>query len=231
MDISRLTKMHIGILTEDSNPSPNPERLVGNFIKTQTEEGNMIEDDQQDQNIQQPQQEEPQSQEIQQQEQQPQEDEQNPYDVNQNMDDQQDAGMNNQGDQNTDIPDIPDDYDSKDDTPKLKILKSLSDKEYKLNNIRCHEQFKELYRNVENSINNNIIDIVTKNPKQRQVVSFVHNNLSKMLDDLNLYIVYKFSDIYEDNILAYTTFLKRYHIAMKLIELIVKENHEEKEPS
>ena len=52
-----------------------------------------------------------------------------------------------------------------------------------------------------------------------------------MLDDLNLYIVYKFSDIYEDNILAYTTFLKRYHIAMKLIELIVKENHEEKEPS
>ena len=53
------------------------------------------------------------------------------------------------------------------------------------------------------------------------------NYFDKMLDDLNTYIVYKFSDIYEDNVLAYITFLKRYQIAMKLLDIIVTENRKE----
>ena len=233
MDISRLAKMHIGILAEDTTQTPNPEKLVDKFINTQVEQGNMVEDDpNQEQNA--PDQNQPQEQQTNQgsQEQQPPQDQQptdqntqqqddNPYDMQNSMDDQSD------GQKNFDMPDVPDNYDSKDDSPKLKILQSLSDKEYKLNNIRCHEQFKELYKNVQNTINNNIIDMVTKNEKQRQVVTFVHNNLSKMLDDLNTYIVYKFSDIYEDNILAYITFLKRYQIAMKLLDYIASENRKE----
>lgn len=225
MNIDRLSKMRIGVLTEDSVGTPNPEKLVGNFIKKQVEAGNMVEDEsQQNQQItsKEPPQQEQSPQQIQQQQQ-----DDNPYSIENQQNDDQNSNAYDQQEQysDNDIPYVPDDYDSKDDTPKLKILQSLSDKEYKLNNIHCHEQFKELYSNVENSINNNIIDIVTKSDKQRQIVTFVHNNLSKMLDDLNTYLVYKFSDIYEDNILAYITFLKRYQIAMKIIKLINDENH------
>lgn len=118
------------------------------------------------------------------------------------------------------------DYDPKDDIPKLKILKSLSDEEYQLCNIRCFNQFKELRKNVDGTINNNIMNVVTKNEKQRQVVSIVHNNLSKMLTDLDNYLIFRFSEVYEDNILAYVTYLKRYRTAMKIIELVINENRD-----
>lgn len=236
MNISSLTKMHIGVLAEDVTQTPNPEKLVDSFIKTQVEQGNMTEEDPQQAQPQQnqppennePPQQQEQPRDQQQNNQQPQQDD-NPYSIDNNMGDNpdQDPNMSQDNQDNYDMPDIDDDYDAKDDTPKLKILQSLSDKEYKLNNIRCHDQFKELYKNVENTINNNIMDIVTKNERQRQIVTFVHNNLSKMLDDLNMYIVYKFSDIYEDNVLAYITFLKRYQIAMKLLDIIVSENRKE----
>lgn len=230
MDINRLTHMKIGILTEANDAGiPDPEKLVNGFVKEQVEAGNMVEEDTQNNNPQpnqQPQQEPP-VQDQQQDSNQNQDVSQdrpddNPYALDSQDSNAADAQMD-QGD-DTDMPDVPDDYNAEDESPKLKILQSLTDKEYKLNNIHCHEQFKELYNNVENSINNYIMNIVTKNVKQRQIVTHIHNNLSRMLDDLNTYIVYKFSDIYEDNILAYTTFLKRYQIAMKIIKLISEEN-------
>lgn len=149
------------------------------------------------------------------------------------------ADQNQQQDQNDpeqqandqgqyDIPDVEDNYNPQDDLPKLKILNSISDKEYKLNNLKCYEYFRDLYKNVNDTINNNIMSITTINPRQKQIVDIVHNNLSNMISDLDVYMTLKFSDIYEDNILAYIVFLKRYQIAMKIIKLIIKENIEAK---
>lgn len=133
-------------------------------------------------------------------------------------------------DQNQQVPDIPDNYDAKaEESDKLKILKSLSDTEYKMNNLNCYKKFRELYRNVDAVLNNNIMNITAINAKQRQIVDMVHNNLSRMLDDLDNYMIFKFGDIYEDNIIAYITYLKRYHTAMKIIRLIIDENITSKE--
>lgn len=231
MDINKLTHMKIGILTEANDAAvPDPEKLVNGFVKEQVEAGNMVEDDPQDGNTPQPNQlpqQEPPAYEPQQDPNQNQNAPQDQSDDNPYALDNQDPNAADMQMDQGDIPDVPDDYNTDDESSKLKILQSLTDKEYKLNNIHCHEQFKELYNNVENSINNYIMNIVTKNVKQRQIVTHIHNNLSRMLDDLNTYIVYKFSDIYEDNILAYTTFLKRYQIAMKIIKLISEENQKQ----
>ena len=136
-------------------------------------------------------------------------------------------GMNGEDQQ---VPNIPDNYNAQEEeSDKLKILKSLSDTEYKMNNLNCYKKFRELYRNVDASLNNNIMNITTINAKQRQIVDIVHNNLSRMLDDLDNYMIFKFGDIYEDNIIAYITYLKRYHTAMKIIRLLVDENIKSKE--
>ena len=221
MNMDRLTKMRIGVLTEANTP----EDLVGDFIDEQKAQGNLTEesdnDANQDQNNNTP---DDQTSEPADNAQDNPDESDNDYDIGNNQDNQPQEGDEQQQDQNADdIPDVPDDYKGTDEAPKLKILNSLTDKEYKLNNLKCYEDFIELYRNVKNSLNNNIMNILTKNKRQKQLVSLVHNNLSNMLEDLDNYMQFKFGDVYEDNILAYVTFLKRYHIAMKVISIILDE--------
>ena len=223
MNLAKLATSNMRVLTEADYDLP--EQMVDNLLNNQ---GN---DQQNPDNQSQP---EPQGNPE------PPENQEPPQNEPETQGNQQDD-PNNQEDQNNDggednPPDDPnydiqDDYDVKDDIPKLKILKSLSDEEYKLNNIKCFQNFKELYSKVENTVNNNIMDTVTKNARQRQIVNMVHNNLSGMLDDLDNYMIFKFGDIYEDNILAYVTYLKRYHVAMRIIGLVVKENMENSEDS
>lgn len=119
---------------------------------------------------------------------------------------------------------IPEDYEPKQTIPELKILSTLSDSEYSLCNIRLLDDFKDLQKNTETIINNIIMTITTKNPKQRQVIDIVHNNLRDMIDDINNYILYRNNDIYEENVIAYLTYIKRYQIAVKLIRIIIEEN-------
>ncbi len=222
MNMDRLTKMRIGVLTEANTP----EDLVGDFIDEQKAQGNLTEESDNDANQGQTN-NTPDDQTAE-----PADDTQdnpdegdNDYDIDNNQDDQPQEGDEQSDDQATgdDIPDVPDDYKGTDEAPKLKILNSLTDKEYKLNNLKCYDDFIELYRNVKNSLNNNIMNILTKNKRQKQLVSLVHNNLSDMLEDLDNYMQFKFGDVYEDNILAYVTFLKRYHIAMKVVSVILDE--------
>jgi len=120
--------------------------------------------------------------------------------------------------------DVPDDYEVKQTIPELKILNTLSDSEYQLCNIKILEDFKELRRNVDSTINNILMTINTKNAKQRQVINIVHNNLYEMLEDIDNYILYRNKDVYEENVVAYLTYLKRYRIATNLIKIIVDEN-------
>jgi hypothetical protein len=120
--------------------------------------------------------------------------------------------------------DIPDNYEAKQTIPELKILSTLSDSEYALCNIKIMEQFKELQNNIESSLNNILINIITRNDRQVQIVEIVHNNLLDMVQDINTYILYRNNDIYEENVRTYLTYLKRYDIAMKLIKTILDEN-------
>lgn len=120
--------------------------------------------------------------------------------------------------------DIPEDYEPKQTIPELKILNTLSDSEYALCNIRILEDFKELRKNVDSTINNILMTITTKNARQRQIINIVHSNLLEMMEDIDNYIVYRNNDVYEENVVAYLTYLKRYRIATNLIKLIVDEN-------
>lgn len=120
--------------------------------------------------------------------------------------------------------DIPDDYEPKQTIPELRILTTLSDKEYQLCNINIIKDFQELKRNVDSTLTNLIPAVTTKNIRQRQAVNIVKNNLYKMLDDIDNYIMYRNNDIYEENVTAYLTFLKRYQIATNIIKVIVEEN-------
>ena len=120
--------------------------------------------------------------------------------------------------------DIPDNYEPKQTIPELRILSTLSDSEYALCNIKILEKFKELRNVTESSINNIIMNITTRNSRQVQIVDMVHQNLHEMIIDIDNYILYRNNDIYEENVTAYLTYLKRYDIAMKLIKNIVDEN-------
>ena len=111
--------------------------------------------------------------------------------------------------------------------PKLKILSSLTDTEYKMCNLRCLRQFHNLRRNVQDMLNNNIMDIKIIDNRYRKIISYVENNLYSMISDMADYTEYKFGDIYEDNIMAYITFLKRYKIAMRIINLVLLEDKKE----
>jgi hypothetical protein len=110
------------------------------------------------------------------------------------------------------------------DIPDFKILTTLTDKEYKLNNLKCMKQFNDLYENVESMLNNNIINITTKNSRQQQIISIVSSNLKSMLVDLDYYIRLRFGDSYEENTIAYLTFLKRFKIAAQIIKLVISED-------
>jgi DNA mismatch repair ATPase MutL len=138
------------------------------------------------------------------------------YDEDDNTDPEEDSSDN------------PDDSDDPDKTPGLKIL-GLSDEDNKINNGRLLGQFRDLFKKVNDTLNNNIINVTTKNAKQKQVVDIVYNNLSSMLSDLDAYIMHKYQETYEDNMLVYLTYIKRYRIAMSLIRLVIDENKESSE--
>lgn len=110
------------------------------------------------------------------------------------------------------------------DTTKLKILSSLSDSEYKLCNLRCLRNFHELDKQITDTINNNIMNIRSTDKKHGKIINHVLDNLYSMQSDLLDYIQYKFGDVYEDNVITYITYLKRYRTAIKLINMILLED-------
>lgn len=127
-------------------------------------------------------------------------------------------------DNNSDIDDIPDDYEPKQKIPELKILSTLSDSEYSMLNTRILNSFNELRNNVISTINNILMTITTKNAKQRQAIDIVHRNLNDMIEDIDNYILYRNKNVYEENVIAYLTYLKRYQIATRIVKLIIDEN-------
>lgn len=127
-------------------------------------------------------------------------------------------------DSNSDIDDIPDDYEPKQKIPELKILSTLSDSEYSMLNTRILNSFNELRNNVISTINNILMTITTKNAKQRQAIDIVHRNLNDMIEDIDNYILYRNKNVYEENVIAYLTYLKRYQIATRIVKLIIDEN-------
>lgn len=146
---------------------------------------------------------------------------------NLNPDDSQSDDYDYMDGSDTDGGDIPDDYEPKQTIPELRILSTLSDKEYKICNIRILEQFQELKRNVTNTINNLLPSVVTKNKQQSQVVSIVNKNLYDMIQDIDYYVSYRNNNIYEENVKCYLTYLRRYQIATNLIKLIIDQNIKE----
>ena len=125
--------------------------------------------------------------------------------------------------------DIPEDYEPKQTIPELKILSTVSDNEYKLSNIKVMEQFRELRQKVDSLINNILRTITTKTSRQRQIVNIVHKNLYDMTEDIDNYILYRDNGVYEENSIAYLTYLKRYQIATKIIRYIIEENSKSSE--
>lgn len=109
-------------------------------------------------------------------------------------------------------------------TPGLRLLSSISDEQYRLCNIKLHKKFIELTEDVRNTINNTIMNIITINSRQRQAIDITHNNLISMIDDITNYVMYNFGNTYESNVIAYVTFLKRYQIAMNIINIVISEN-------
>jgi hypothetical protein len=101
--------------------------------------------------------------------------------------------------------------------PDIKVL-NLSDTDRKLNNLKLFKQFKELYRDTESTIDG-LSTKVTKSARQRQIFDVVTKNLSSMLDDLEIYMQYKFSDVYETNMTVYLTYTKRLKLATELLRL------------
>ena len=111
--------------------------------------------------------------------------------------------------------------------PQIDIMDGMSEIEHSLNNLKLLEQFNELYVEVKDCLyGNTISNISVKNAKQRQAVDIVRENLSSMLADIHTYTHLRFSDIYEENMIAYITYLKRFKIAMKILKIIVDENSE-----
>lgn len=130
----------------------------------------------------------------------------------------------------TELADIDVDNASKRSTiPELKVLNNLSDEEYNLNNLKCMKDFKNLAKIVDNSINNNIMNTITTNVQQRQAVKIVHDNLSQMINDMDNYLLSRFSSSYENNVTTYLTYLMRYKTALKIINHINKMNAELKD--
>ena len=127
--------------------------------------------------------------------------------------------------------DIPDNYEPKQTIPELRILSTLSDTEYQLCNIKVIEQFRELRDNANSTVNNIIMNINSRNARQKQVLDFVQDNLRDMIEDIDNYILYRNNDVYEENVTAFLTYLKRYQIATNLIKVIVDENSDKERSS
>ena len=112
--------------------------------------------------------------------------------------------------------------------PKLKVL-NLSEEDRKLNNLMILKKFNELIRNVTDNLNNNIINMTIKTKKESQIVNKVCDNLNDMIESIRNYVLYKFDDTYEENVVVYNAFLKRYQIAMKLIRQIIDDQSSDNE--
>ena len=155
-------------------------------------------------------------------------------DDDQEIDEEEDTG----DDINDDIDDINDDLENDSDEteeqdninsiPKLEIL-NLSEKDKKLNNLMILRKFKKLARSANENLNNNIINMTAMTKKQSQLIDIVCDNIAKMIDSINDYILYKFDDVYEENVVVYNAFLKRYKTAMELIREIVDDQSKEYE--
>ena len=155
-------------------------------------------------------------------------------DDDQKIDEEEDTGDNI----NDDIDDIDGDLENDSDEteeqdninsiPKLEIL-NLSEKDKKLNNLMILRKFKKLARNANENLNNNIINMTAMTKKQSQLIDIVCDNITKMVDSINDYILYKFDDVYEENVVVYNAFLKRYKTAMELIREIVDDQSKEYE--
>ena len=173
----------------------------------------------------------------------PQEDQNEPEDDidedEEDMDDDQEVDEEDIGDDvNDDIENIDDDLendsgeteeqDNINSIPKLEIL-NLSEKDKKLNNLMILRKFKKLARSANENLNNNIINMTAMTKKQSQLIDIVCDNIAKMIDSINDYILYKFDDVYEENVVVYNAFLKRYKTAMELIREIVDDQSKEYE--
>lgn len=112
-------------------------------------------------------------------------------------------------------------------TPGLRILTSISDNQYKLCNATLHQKFSKLASEITDIINNTIMVIRPNNDREAQVVGIVHDNLSNMVTDIHNYSLYTFSDTYESNVVAYISFLKRYKIAMQIIDELIQARNTE----
>ena len=155
-------------------------------------------------------------------------------DDDQKIDEEEDTGDNI----NDDIDDIDGDLENDSDEteeqdninsiPKLEIL-NLSEKDKKLNNLMILRKFKKLARSANENLNNNIINMTAMTKKQSQLIDIVCDNITKMVDSINDYILYKFDDVYEENVVVYNAFLKRYKTAMELIREIVDDQSKEYE--
>ncbi len=107
-------------------------------------------------------------------------------------------------------------------TPGLKILTSIPDKQYNLNNYELFKKFEKLYNDVENYINNTIMDLKPITERQTQFINKVHENMLSMTNDVKNYMM-TYSDTYETNTVAYATFLKRFKLCVDIISDIKKE--------
>ena len=135
-----------------------------------------------------------------------------------------DQGEEDPDQQPEDAPE-PESEEEENSIPKLTIL-NLPERDKKLNNLNLLKQFNELSRNISDNLNSNIINITVLNKKQRQILDFVSDNLFNMVTDIKNYVLYKYDDVYEENVITYNAFLKRYHTALQLVRQIVDEQME-----
>lgn len=150
---------------------------------------------------------------------------QNPDQQPQENDQAQNTEDDEQSDymENSDLS-IDDMDDTREPELELDILRNLSDSEYKINNIRCYRNMEKLYNTVGDTSDTIISSIVTKNKGQRIVLNKIKDNLDRLLVDMNDYIMYRFGRSYENNMIAYIAFYKRFSIALDVAKSIVKEN-------
>lgn len=160
------------------------------------------------------------------------EEENNKYDLSDDIDeeepsseDQGDEQYQEQEDYDNNQDNNPEDEPVENSIPKLTIL-NLSEKDKKLNNLNLLKQFNELSKNISDNLNSNIINITTLNKKNNQIIDFVSDNLYKLVTEIQDYVLYKYDDVYEENVITYNAFLKRYHTALQLIRQIVDEQSE-----
>ena len=153
-------------------------------------------------------------------------------------DEEQDQDTETANESEADEADNSSETDSEQDTPTTEpddeanqniILTNLSTEEYNFNIMRCYRKFYNLYNKINDAKNSIFDNIVTKSENQRKLLSYVKNNLTSMLTDINDYMLYRYSRNYETNVSMYLLFLKRYNTAIEIINNMVKQNLKDKE--